>query len=47
MYFRDPAKDRAPFAPIRSAALLFVIAVCPLIVLEMGLLPGFWLKLGL
>jgi NADH-quinone oxidoreductase subunit N len=44
MYFRDSTE---PFAPTRSAALLFVIAVCPLVVLEMGVMPGFWLKLGL
>jgi NADH-quinone oxidoreductase subunit N len=47
MYFRDLPKDSAGFAPIRSAALVFVIAMCPLFVMEMGVLPGFWIKLGL
>jgi len=42
MYFREANQ---PFAPTRSAGLLFVIAVCPLIVLELGILPGWWLKL--
>jgi NADH-quinone oxidoreductase subunit N len=42
MYFRDATQ---PFAPTRSAGLVFVIAVCPLIVLELGLMPGWWLKL--
>ncbi len=42
MYFKEANQ---PFAPTRSGGLLFVIAVCPLIVLELGLMPGFWLKL--
>jgi NADH-quinone oxidoreductase subunit N len=42
MYFREA---NAPFAPTRSAGLLFVMAICPLIVLELGLMPGWWLKL--
>ncbi len=42
MYFREANQ---PFAPTRSGGLLFVIAVCPLIVLELGLMPGWWLKL--
>jgi NADH-quinone oxidoreductase subunit N len=41
MYFREA---NAPFAPTRSPGLLFVIAICPLIVLELGLMPGWWLK---
>lgn len=43
MYFRDSTEA---FVPVRSAALLFVIVVCPLVILEMGILPGFWLGLG-
>jgi NADH-quinone oxidoreductase subunit N len=43
MYFRDATE---PFAPNRSAALLFVLAVSPVVVMAMGLLPGFWLALG-
>jgi NADH-quinone oxidoreductase subunit N len=42
MYFRESS---TPFQPTRSAGLLFVIAVCPLLVLELGLMPGWWLKL--
>ena len=42
MYFKEANQ---PFAPTRSAGLLFVLAFCPLLVLEMGILPGFWLKL--
>jgi NADH-quinone oxidoreductase subunit N len=44
MYFRESSE---PFAPTRSGALFFVMAICPLLVLEMGVMPGFWLKLGL
>ena len=42
MYFRDANQ---PFTPTRSGALLFVIAVCPLLVLELGIMPGWWLRL--
>jgi NADH-quinone oxidoreductase subunit N len=42
MYFREANQ---PFAPTRSAGLMFVIAVSPLIVLELGLMPGWWLRL--
>jgi NADH-quinone oxidoreductase subunit N len=42
MYFREANQ---PFAPTRSGGLLFVIAVCPLLVLELGLMPGWWLRL--
>jgi len=42
MYFREANQ---PFAPTRSAGLLFVIAVCPLLVLELGIMPGWWLRL--
>ena len=44
MYFRDAT---GAFDTTRSAALAFVIAICPLVVIEMGVMPGFWLKLGL
>jgi NADH-quinone oxidoreductase subunit N len=43
MYFKDA---KTPFAPARSGGLLFVMVVAPLLVLEMGILPGFWLGLG-
>ncbi len=42
MYFKDANQ---PFAPTRSGGLLFVIAFCPLLILELGLMPGWWLKL--
>jgi NADH-quinone oxidoreductase subunit N len=42
MYFREANQ---PFTPTRSPALVFVIAVCTIAVLEMGLMPGWWLKL--
>jgi len=42
MYFREASQ---PFAPTRSAGLVFVMVACPLIVLEMGIMPGWWLKL--
>ena len=42
MYFREANQ---PFAPTRSAGVLFVIALCPLLVLELGIMPGWWLKL--
>jgi NADH-quinone oxidoreductase subunit N len=42
MYFREATQ---PIAPTRSAGLLFVLAVCPLLVLELGIMPGWWLKL--
>jgi NADH-quinone oxidoreductase subunit N len=44
MYFRDAKED---IVTVKSAALAFVIVICPLVILEMGLLPGFWLKLGM
>jgi NADH-quinone oxidoreductase subunit N len=42
MYFREANQ---PIVPTRSGGLLFVIAVCPLLVLELGLMPGWWLRL--
>jgi NADH-quinone oxidoreductase subunit N len=42
MYFREANQ---PFTPTRSAGIVFVIAVCAIAVLEMGLMPGWWLKL--
>jgi NADH-quinone oxidoreductase subunit N len=42
MYFREANQ---PIAPTRSAGLVFVMAICPLIVLELGIMPGWWLKL--
>lgn len=42
MYFREASQ---PFTPTRSAGLLFVLVICPLLVIEMGVMPGFWLRL--
>jgi NADH-quinone oxidoreductase subunit N len=42
MYFREANQ---PFSPTRSPGLLFVIALAPLVVLELGIMPGWWLKL--
>jgi NADH-quinone oxidoreductase subunit N len=42
MYFRDANQ---PFVPTRSSGLLFVIALCPVLVLELGIMPGWWLRL--
>ena len=42
MYFRDAS---SPFTPIRAGGLLFVLVLCPLVVLELGLMPGWWLRL--
>jgi NADH-quinone oxidoreductase subunit N len=43
MYFRD-AIDQ--FKPLSGGAYVFVMAVCALVVLEMGLMPGLWLRLA-
>jgi len=40
MYFRDPLREHKPLV---SPAAVFTFVVCALIVLEMGLFPGFWL----
>jgi NADH-quinone oxidoreductase subunit N len=42
MYFREA---NAPFTVTRSAGLVFVIALMPILVLEMGIMPGWWLRL--
>lgn len=42
MYFREASQ---PFAPTRSGGLMFVIALMPLLVLELGILPGWWMHL--
>jgi NADH-quinone oxidoreductase subunit N len=42
MYFREANQ---PLVPTKSAGLVFVMAVCPLLVLELGLMPGWWLRL--
>jgi NADH-quinone oxidoreductase subunit N len=42
MYFRDANQ---PFVTTRSAGLMFVMAACPVLVLEMGIMPNWWLNL--
>jgi NADH-quinone oxidoreductase subunit N len=42
MYFKDA---RTEIGVTRSATLAFVMAVCPLVILEMGLFPNWWLTL--
>jgi hypothetical protein len=42
MYFREAT---APFTVTRSPGLLFVIVLMPIVVLEMGIMPGWWLRL--
>jgi NADH-quinone oxidoreductase subunit N len=42
MYFREATQ---PFQTTRSPGLFFVMALMPLIVLEMGIMPGWWLRL--
>ena len=42
MYFKDAPGE---IVPTRSAGLTFVMAACPIVILEMGLFPGFWLGL--
>jgi NADH-quinone oxidoreductase subunit N len=42
MYFREANE---PFAPTRSAGLFFVMAACAALILELGLMPGFWVSL--
>ena len=42
MYFREANQ---PFVTTKSAGLVFVIAACPIIIMEMGIMPGWWLRL--
>ena len=42
MYFRE---SNAPFTVTRAPGLMFVIALMPIIVLELGIMPGWWLHL--
>jgi NADH-quinone oxidoreductase subunit N len=41
MYFKDPIDE---FKPLRSGAVIFVLVVCALLVLQMGVMPGRWLS---
>ncbi|HUS31362.1 MAG TPA: NADH-quinone oxidoreductase subunit N [Kofleriaceae bacterium] len=42
MYFREA---NAPFTVTRSSGLIFVMALMAILVLEMGIMPGWWLRL--
>ncbi|HTE54392.1 MAG TPA: NADH-quinone oxidoreductase subunit N [Kofleriaceae bacterium] len=42
MYFREPIGE---FRPLRAGALTFALVACALLVLQMGIMPGFWLGL--
>jgi NADH-quinone oxidoreductase subunit N len=42
MYFRESTQ---PIEPTRSGGLLLVMALCPVMVLELGMMPGWWVKL--
>ena len=42
MYFREAT---APFGVTRSPGLVFVMALMPIVVLELGILPSWWLNL--
>ncbi|MFH0901337.1 MAG: NADH-quinone oxidoreductase subunit N [Pseudomonadota bacterium] len=43
MYFREPTRD---FSPLRSPSSALAITIAALFVLQMGLLPGWWLDLA-
>jgi NADH-quinone oxidoreductase subunit N len=42
MYFRE---STSPVVATRSAGMQFVIAACALLILELGILPGWWVRL--
>ncbi|NVB80424.1 MAG: NADH-quinone oxidoreductase subunit N [Kofleriaceae bacterium] len=42
MYFREP---NGTFTVTRGAGLMFVIALMPVLIIEMGVMPGWWLRL--
>lgn len=42
MYFREA---NGPFTVTRSPGLVLVVALAPILVLELGIMPGWWLKL--
>lgn len=42
MYFRNPVGE---FKPLRGASLTMVLVICALAVMEMGIMPGFWVGL--
>jgi len=40
MYFREPVGE---FRPMRAGGIAFVVAFCAALVLQMGMMPSFWL----
>ena len=42
MYFREANQ---PLSPTRSAGLAIVIALAPVLIMELGIMPGWWLRL--
>ena len=42
MYFKEASQ---PFTVTGGGGVVFVMAVCPVLILEMGLMPGWWLRL--
>jgi len=43
MYFRNPVGE---FKPLRGASITVVLVICALAVMEIGILPGFWVGLA-
>jgi NADH-quinone oxidoreductase subunit N len=43
MYFREPLGE---FRPLRSTGITFALVTCALLVLQMGLMPSFWLGMA-
>ena len=41
MYFREPLGE---FSPRRSGAVAFVLVVCAILVMQMGMMPARWLS---
>lgn len=43
MYFRNASEE---FKPLSSGVITFILVVCGLLVIQMGLMPNFWLSFG-
>jgi len=43
MYFREPIGE---FRPVRAGSIVFVVALCAALVLQMGMMPGWWLGIA-
>jgi NADH-quinone oxidoreductase subunit N len=42
MYFREPVGE---FTPLRSGGITFVLVASAVLVVQMGIMPGYWLGL--